>query len=241
MTVDPADVSSMGQTLRIRADAIAAARERLAQAMGRATWSGAGATRFRFHADQVHRRLAADAEELRGLVASYERLAEALREELAALKRIEARVRAWLAMNPTLPPPWPPSSLPPPVDPRWREVERAFVAVGIDLSAVSLAAAPVLAGASAEAGDWKATLSPAEHYILQHESGLDPTARNAQSGAFGIWQGLGSTLDTYAERFGFDRHTTDPHQQLTMFRAYIKDRYGTADKALEFWKKNNWY
>ena len=240
MTVDPADVSSLGQALRMRADALGAARERLAQAMGRASWTGAGATRFRFHANQLDRRLAVDAEDLRALVGSYERLAEALREELAALKRIEARVRAWLLINRTVAPPWPASALPPPGDPRWREVERAFVAAGIDLDATPVPAAPVPTGTGV-AGDWKATLSPAEYYILDHESGLDPTARNAESGAFGIWQGLGGTLDTYAERFGFDKRTTDPHQQLTMFRAYVKDRYGTAEKALEFWKKNKWY
>jgi hypothetical protein len=235
MTVDPADVTSLGQALRMRADAVSVTRERLAQAIGRATWTGAGATRFRFHADRLDRRLAVDADDLRALVASYERMAEALQEELAALKRIEARVRAWLLLNRAVPPPWPPSALPPSGDPRWREVQRAFAVAGIDLDAT-----PVPTGSGAS-GDWKATLSPAEYYILEHESGLDPTARNAESGAFGIWQGLGSTLDTYAGRFGFDKHTTDPNQQLTMFRAYIKDRYGTAEKALEFWKKNKWY
>jgi uncharacterized protein YukE len=246
MTVDPADVTSMGKALALRADAIAAARERLAQAMGRATWSGAGATRFRFQAHQLDRQLAADADDLRALSASYDRLAEALREELAALKRIEARVRAWLLLNRTLPPPWPVSSLPPSGDPRWREVERAFAAAGIALEAVPVGTVPLPVGAggtgaTGAAGDWKATLSPAEAYIIERESGFDPTARNPTSGAFGLWQGNGSTLDSYAQRFGFDSHTTDPQQQLTMFRAYIKDRYGTAEKAMEFWKKNHSY
>lgn len=246
MTVDPADVTSMGKALAIRADAIAAARERLAQAMGRATWSGPGATRFRFHAHQLDRNLAADADDLRALAASYHRLAEALEAELAALKRIESRVRAWLLLNRTLPPPWPPSSLPTSGDPRWREVERAFAAAGIALDAVPVGAGPAPVGMSGvgdagSSGDWRATLSPAEAYIIERESGFDPSARNPTSGAFGLWQGHGSTLEAYAERFGFDKHTTDPQQQLTMFRAYIKDRYGTAEKAVAFWKKNHWY
>lgn len=246
MTVDPADVSSMGKALALRADAIAAARDRLAQAMARATWSGAGATRFRFDAHQIDVHLAADGDELRALGASYDRLAEELSEELTALKRIEARVRSWLLLHRTIPPPWPPSSLPPSGDPRWREVERAFAAAGIALDTVPVGTAPLPvgsggAGAIGATGDWRATLSPAEAYIIERESGFDPTARNPTSGAFGLWQGNGSTLDSYAKRFGFDSHTTDPQQQLTMFRAYIKDRYGTAEKAMEFWKKNSWY
>jgi len=183
--------------------------------------------------------MADDADELRLLMASLQRLADALEEELRALRTIEERVRAWFGLHPTLPPPWPPSALPPSGDPQWREVERAFAHAGVSLDAVPVGAAH--APAAAAAGDWKASLSPAEAWIIQHESNFDPTAVNPQSGAFGIWQGLGSTLNSYADRFGFDHHTTDPNQQLTMFRAYIKDRYGTAENAKAFWEKNLWY
>jgi|GEM_PF-842042 uncharacterized protein YukE len=236
MTVDPADVVSMGKAFGARADAVGALRERLSRQLGRATWTGPGASRFRFEAAQIDRRLAQDADDLRRLMGSLQRLADALEQELRALRRIEERVRSWLALNRTVPPPWPPGSLPPPGDPRWREVERAFVSAGIPLDATPASAGPTPAG-----GDWKATLSPAEAWIIQKESNFDPTAVNASSGAFGLWQGLGATLDTYANRFGFDRHTTDPNQQLTMFRAYIKDRYGTAENAKAFWERNGWY
>jgi hypothetical protein len=223
----------MGKVFGARADAVNSLRERLSTQLGRATWAGPGATRLRFQAAQIDRRLVQDADALRLLMGSLQRLADAVEEELRVLRRVEDRVRSWLTLNRTVPPPWPPSSLPPTGDPRWREVERAFVSAGIPLDA---SAAPTPAG-----GDWKAALSPAEAWIIQKESDFDPTAVNASSGAFGLWQGLGTTLDTYANRFGFDRHTTDPGEQLTMFRAYIKDRYGTAENAKAFWEKNRWY
>lgn len=235
MTVDPAEVVTMGKVFGARADAVSALRERLSTQLGRATWSGPGATRFRFQAAQIDRRLTQDADDLRRLMASLQRLAGALEEEIRALRRIEDRVRSWLTLNRTVPPPWPPSSLPPTGHPRWREVERAFVTAGIPLDAVA-APAPTPA-----ASDWKATLSPAEAWIIKKESDFDPSAVNASSGAFGLWQGLGATLDTYANRFGFDRYTTDPNKQLTMFRAYIRDRYGTAENAKAFWEENRWY
>ena len=234
MKVDPAEVVSLGRAFGTHADAVAGVRERLATAVGRATWSGTGASRFRFQAAQLDRRLAQDADDLRRLMAALKRVADALEEELRALRLIEDRVRAWLALNPGVGAPWPPNALPPRGDPRWREVERAFVTAGVALDAGSRPLAGV-------GGDWKATLTPAEAWIIERESNFDPTAVNTESGAFGIWQGLGATLDTYAERFGFDRYTTDPNQQLTMFRAYIKDRYGTAENAVAFWQTHNWY
>lgn len=250
--VDPSDLAFMAKALGVRAEAVAAVREKIARLLDQAVWTGVGAARFRFNAEQFDRRLAEDADDLRRLMTSFQRLAEALEEELQALRRIEGQVRAWYTLNPTMPPPWPPSSLPPAGDPQWREVERAFVQAGVALDSVPVtmvaptqvtpvSTAAAVAAPPGRGGDWKATLTPAEAYIIERESGFDPTARNPESGAFGIWQGLGSTLDTYANRFGFDRGTTDPWEQLTMFRAYVKDRYGTAEDAVEFWKKNHWY
>ena len=31
------------------------------------------------------------------------------------------------------------------------------------------------------------------------------------------------------------------NEQLIMFRDYVKNRYGTAEKAMAFWKAHNWY
>lgn len=247
MTVaDPADLVTMAKALGVRADAVAAVREKVGRLVAQSSWQGTGAARFRFNAEQVDRRLADDVDDLRRLMASFQRLADALEEELEELRRIEDQVRAWFALNPTVPPPWPPSSLPRRGDPTWRDVERAFVLAGVVLDSVPVGTSAAYAGLtatspSAGSGDWKATLSEAEAWIIQRESNFDPTAVNPESGAFGIWQGLGSTLDSYAQRFGFDRHTTDPWEQLTMFRAYVKDRYGTAEAAVEFWKNNHWY
>jgi hypothetical protein len=86
-------------------------------------------------------------------------------------------------------------------------------------------------------------LSAAEAYIIQRESGGNPNARNPSSGAFGIWQGnpKSGTLQSYARQFGFDPYTRDVQQQLMMFRAYVADRYGSAENAARFWKQNGWY
>jgi hypothetical protein len=84
-------------------------------------------------------------------------------------------------------------------------------------------------------------LSAAEAFIIQHESGGNPKATNPSSGAFGIWQGLGATLTSEAKKFGFNPKTTNVNEQLIMFRDYVKGRYGTAEKAMAFWKAHNWY
>lgn len=84
-------------------------------------------------------------------------------------------------------------------------------------------------------------LTPAEAWIIQHESGGDPRADNPTSTAFGVWQGLAATRREYAARFGFNPDTTDVGQQLVMFRAYVKDRYGTAEDAKRFWEENGYY
>lgn len=88
---------------------------------------------------------------------------------------------------------------------------------------------------------WRASLSPAEAWIIQRESSFNPLAKNPTSSAFGIWQGLDSTRRAYAAKVGVDPNTTDPGQQLLMFRRYIADRYGTAENAQAFWQRNHWY
>jgi hypothetical protein len=89
----------------------------------------------------------------------------------------------------------------------------------------------------------KATgLSPAEAWIVQHESGGNPSATNPSSGAFGIAQFLPSNLPTYAKAAGVSNpRTTDPAEQVAMMRAYIKQRYGSAENAQAFWRSHNWY
>lgn len=98
---------------------------------------------------------------------------------------------------------------------------------------------PVPAGAPA----WTSQLNPDEQWLTKVESTWNPSARNKSSGAFGIWQGNPSsgTLQAYAARFGFHPYTTDVNQQITMMRAYIKDRYGTSANAVAHHRRHGWY
>lgn len=76
-------------------------------------------------------------------------------------------------------------------------------------------------------------------WIIQQESGWDPTATNPSSGAFGLFQFNpmgGDTLGTYLP----DR-STDPAVQANAGARYIKDRYGDPTAARRFWEANHWY
>jgi septal ring factor EnvC (AmiA/AmiB activator) len=80
--------------------------------------------------------------------------------------------------------------------------------------------------------------SAAEHWIIMHESGGDPTADNPTSTAFGLGQLLLGNRILY---LGQDYATTDCGKQLWAFRAYVRDRYGTAENAQAFWQAHGWY
>lgn len=81
-------------------------------------------------------------------------------------------------------------------------------------------------------------LSSSERFIIQNESGGETTAKNPHSTAFGLGQLILANRRHY---LGADANTTDPGLQLKAFRGYVKDRYGNADRAAAFWKKNHWY
>ncbi|HZD67822.1 MAG TPA: hypothetical protein VFA45_02560 [Actinomycetes bacterium] len=80
--------------------------------------------------------------------------------------------------------------------------------------------------------------SDAEYWIIMRESGGDPTARNPYSTAFGLGQLL---LDLRQRLLGADYDTIDCGKQLAAFRAYVKERYGTAEAAKAFWLSHGWY
>jgi septal ring factor EnvC (AmiA/AmiB activator) len=80
--------------------------------------------------------------------------------------------------------------------------------------------------------------SAAEYWIIMHESGGDPTADNPASTAFGLGQLLLGNRILY---LGEDYATTDCGRQLGAFRAYVRERYGTAERARAFWQANGWY
>jgi hypothetical protein len=81
-------------------------------------------------------------------------------------------------------------------------------------------------------------LSASEAFIIQRESGGETTAKNPHSSAFGLGQLILANRRHY---LGADANTTDPGLQLKAFRGYVKDRYGNADRAAAFWRKNHWY
>jgi peptidoglycan hydrolase CwlO-like protein len=80
--------------------------------------------------------------------------------------------------------------------------------------------------------------SDAEYWIIMKESGGDPTADNPNSTAFGLGQLL---LDLRQRLLGADYDTIDCGKQLSAFRAYVKERYGTAEDAKAFWLAHGWY
>ncbi len=80
--------------------------------------------------------------------------------------------------------------------------------------------------------------SAAERWIIMRESGGSPTAQNPSSTAFGLGQLLLGNRILY---LGQDYATTDCAKQLTAFRAYVRDRYGTAEAAQAFWQAHGWY
>jgi septal ring factor EnvC (AmiA/AmiB activator) len=80
--------------------------------------------------------------------------------------------------------------------------------------------------------------SAAEYNIIMRESHGDPTARNPRSTAFGLGQLL---LDLRQRLLGADANTTDCGRQLYAFRAYVRERYGTAENAWAFWQAHGWY
>jgi septal ring factor EnvC (AmiA/AmiB activator) len=80
--------------------------------------------------------------------------------------------------------------------------------------------------------------SAAERWIILRESSGDPTADNPTSTAFGLGQLLLGNRILY---LGQDYATTDCGRQLWAFRTYVRDRYGTAERAKAFWQANGWY
>src|SRR5215207_2233854 len=80
--------------------------------------------------------------------------------------------------------------------------------------------------------------SAAERWIILRESSGYPTADNPTSTAFGLGQLLLGNRILY---LGRDYATIDCGRQLWAFRAYVRDRYGTAERAKAFWQANGWY
>jgi hypothetical protein len=65
-----------------------------------------------------------------------------------------------------------------------------------------------------------------------------PPPGGPTSTAFGLGQLLLGNRILY---LGRHYATTDCGRQLWAFRAYVRDRYGTAARAKAFWQANGWY
>lgn len=76
----------------------------------------------------------------------------------------------------------------------------------------------------------------AADWIIGKESGWDPEAVNPSSGAYGLFQFLGSTKDQYLPDMN-----PNPGIQGAAGARYIKDRYGDPLAAKRFWEANGWY
>ncbi|MER7000478.1 transglycosylase SLT domain-containing protein [Streptomyces sp. NPDC000410] len=85
-------------------------------------------------------------------------------------------------------------------------------------------------------------MMPAAQYqcfskIVEHESGWNPKATNASSGAYGLVQALPAGKMASA---GAD-WKTNPKTQIKWGLSYMNERYGSPCKAWNFWQQNNWY
>ena len=73
--------------------------------------------------------------------------------------------------------------------------------------------------------------------IVSHESGWNPHATNASSGAYGLVQALPASKMASA---GSD-WKTNPATQIKWGLDYMNSRYGSPAAAWNFWSTHHWY
>lgn len=84
-------------------------------------------------------------------------------------------------------------------------------------------------------GNWVVALTE----LIGRESTWNHGGDNPKSTAWGYGQFLKSTRAQYEKKMGMSYN--NPVNQIIMTAQYVKDRYGTPEKALQHWDKNNWY
>jgi hypothetical protein len=106
------------------------------------------------------------------------------------------------------------------------------------------AARPVIAAGTVQEIAYRHTIASfgEEHWLpmqalITRESGFNPYARNARSGAFGLGQALPATK---MAPYGAD-YLTNPDTQMRWMISYVKSRYGTPANAWSFWQQHRWY
>lgn len=75
--------------------------------------------------------------------------------------------------------------------------------------------------------------------LIGRESTWNSKAKNPTSSAYGYGQLIKANVAPYEKKTGVKY--SDPYGQIIITAQYIKDRYGTPKKALEFHNKNGWY
>jgi hypothetical protein len=102
---------------------------------------------------------------------------------------------------------------------------------------------PVIKPPSGSLADWmqQARISPTDYdavnFIVSHESGGNPLAKNASSGAYGLCQALpGSKMASISSDW-----QTNPVTQLKWCSQYAQSRYGSWNGAMSFWIKSHWW
>lgn len=84
--------------------------------------------------------------------------------------------------------------------------------------------------------EWGEHEWPSMKQLVAKESGFNNHAQNKKSTAYGMFQFLNSTWK------GTDyEKTSDPITQTQAGIEYVKRRYGTPTKALQFHQQHNWY
>lgn len=81
----------------------------------------------------------------------------------------------------------------------------------------------------------------AEKALMRHESMGWPTASNPTSSARGCSQALRSTRLRFAKVCHVSPDTLDVAGQMCILRSYVKVRYGTAERALQYRRKHGYY
>lgn len=74
--------------------------------------------------------------------------------------------------------------------------------------------------------------------LVARESSFNKDAKNPNSSAKGLFQFLDGTRQDYG---GSKYDWSDPYNQSIAGLKYIKQRYGTPEKALQHWDLNKWY
>lgn len=81
-------------------------------------------------------------------------------------------------------------------------------------------------------------MGPDARWIMQHESGGNPHAKNPHSTAFGAFQ---MTIANRKHYMGADYASTDLNKQYAAATKYVNQRYGGWHQAKVFWQNHHWY